>query len=79
MANSNPCTATKSYKPGMEWQCRKRADHVLHPGKYARQHMDSKNSPSQYWDSTDEEIANYEARITNEETGSIHSGGSREA
>lgn len=66
MANPNPCGATKPYRPGMEWTCRKTAAHVLHPGKYARQHMDSKNSPSMYWDPTDEEIANYQARITND-------------
>lgn len=60
----DPCGATKPYRPGLEYACRKRADHVLHPGRYARQHMDSKNSPNQYWDATEEEIANYKARIS---------------
>lgn len=65
MANPDPCGAILPKPSGMEWRCLRTAKHVLHPGKYARQHMDMKTSPTMYWDVTDEEIANYKARLTN--------------
>lgn len=63
---NDPCTATMPHatKSHLTWQCRKRADHVLKPGKYARQHLDMKTPPGFYWDPTDEEITNYQARIS---------------
>jgi hypothetical protein len=61
---NDPCPATKPHPsiPDTQWHCNKRADHVTKAGRYARQHMDSKNSPVMYWDATPEEIANYKSK-----------------
>ena len=58
------CMARTPHPNGVNWyECRRRADHLIKPGKYSKQHMDSKCSPPMYWDPTDEEIANYQAKL----------------
>lgn len=63
--NSNLCMVKTEHPNGRNfYECRRRADHVTKPGKYSRQHMDSKCSPPYYWEPTNEEIDNYYANLT---------------
>lgn len=63
-----PCDATLAHPTANKiiYKCMRRGDHVLKPGKYARQHMDAKTPPAYYWDATDEDIANFKAKLTTE-------------